>query len=54
MCALPTAMITLMDVFDSYASSDGESEYLSKAEVKNLLQKEMPELLQVPCTCGEG
>lgn len=52
--SLSEAMMTLMKVFDKYASSDDDKECLSRQEVKTLLKNEMPGLLEVPCTCGEG
>ncbi len=48
MTQLETAMAILMKTFDTYAASEGSKESLSKAEVKTLLEKELPGLLKVP------
>ncbi|XP_060886610.1 protein S100-P-like [Labrus mixtus] len=46
MSNLETAMALLMKTFDTYAGADGRKDSLSKAEVKTLLEKEMPGLLK--------
>ncbi|XP_041635908.1 protein S100-P-like [Cheilinus undulatus] len=46
MSSLETAMAILMKTFDTYAAAEGRKDSLSKAEVKTLLEKEMPGLLQ--------
>lgn len=51
MSKVETAMMLLMKTFDTYAKG---KESLSKAEAKTLLEKELPELLKVPYTHGEG
>lgn len=48
MTQLETAMAMLMRTFDTYAAADGNKDCLSKSEVKTLLEKELPALLQVP------
>ncbi|KAF1380394.1 protein S100-P [Sander lucioperca] len=46
MSQLETAMAILMKVFDQYAAADGKTGSLSKAEVKTLLEKELPQLIK--------
>nr|XP_020482685.1 protein S100-P-like [Labrus bergylta] len=46
MSNLETAMALLMKTFDTYAGAEGRKDSLSKAEVKTLLEKEMPGLLK--------
>ncbi|XP_076581444.1 protein S100-P-like [Chaetodon auriga] len=46
MTQLETAMAILMKTFDTYAASEGSKESLSKAEVKTLLEKELPGMLK--------
>ncbi|XP_034532193.1 protein S100-P-like isoform X2 [Notolabrus celidotus] len=46
MTNLETAMALLMKTFDTYAGAEGRKDSLSKAEVKTLLEKEMPGLIQ--------
>ncbi|XP_030018659.1 protein S100-P-like [Sphaeramia orbicularis] len=46
MTQLETAMAILMKTFDTYAGAEGSKESLSKAEVKTLLEKELPGLLK--------
>ncbi|XP_070849033.1 protein S100-P-like [Chaetodon trifascialis] len=46
MTQLETAMAILMKTFDTYAAAEGSKESLSKTEVKTLLEKELPGLLQ--------
>ncbi|KAM9836705.1 protein S100-P-like [Aulostomus maculatus] len=46
MTQVETAMAILMKTFDSYAGSQGSKDSLSKAEVKTLLEKELPGLLK--------
>ncbi|XP_078132276.1 protein S100-P-like [Sander vitreus] len=46
MTQLETAMAILMKVFDQYAAADGKAVSLSKAEVKTLLEKELPQLIK--------
>ncbi|NXI94152.1 S100P protein, partial [Psophia crepitans] len=45
MSQLETAMGTIIAVFDKYARSDGNNQTLSKAELKTLLEKELPNFL---------
>lgn len=40
-------MAILMNTFDTYAGADGKPDSLSKKEVKALLKKELPGLIQV-------
>lgn len=47
MTQIETAMAILMRTFDTYAASEGSKDTLSKAEVKILLEKELPGLLKV-------
>uniref|UniRef100_A0A3B3WKJ1 S100/CaBP-9k-type calcium binding subdomain domain-containing protein n=1 Tax=Poecilia mexicana TaxID=48701 RepID=A0A3B3WKJ1_9TELE len=54
MSHLEMAMATLIQTFDQYAGSDGKKSTLSKAEVKTLVEKELPGLLQVRCSPAEG
>lgn len=54
MSQLQTAMCLLIKTFDTYAGVEGSKESLSKAEAKTLLEKELPGLLKVPYTHGEG
>lgn len=54
MSQLETAMAILMKVFDQYAAADGKTGSLSKAEVKTLLEKELPQLIKVPYVCLWG
>ncbi|XP_038587567.1 protein S100-P-like [Micropterus salmoides] len=46
MTQIETAMAILMRTFDTYAASEGSKDTLSKAEVKILLEKELPGLLK--------
>ncbi|XP_041821411.1 protein S100-P-like [Chelmon rostratus] len=46
MTQLETAMAILMKTFDTYAASEGSKDSLSKAEVKTLLEKELPGLIK--------
>ncbi|XP_075890039.1 protein S100-P-like [Nelusetta ayraudi] len=46
MSQLETAMAILMNTFDTYARADGKPDSLSKKEVKALMEKELPGLLQ--------
>ncbi|XP_072232539.1 protein S100-P-like [Leuresthes tenuis] len=43
---LETAMCLLLHTFDKYASSDGKTGTLSKKEMKTMIEKELPILLQ--------
>ncbi|XP_071600107.1 protein S100-P [Heliangelus exortis] len=45
MSQLETAMGMLIAVFDKYASSDGNRNSLSKAELRSLLEKEFPNFI---------
>ncbi|XP_074759852.1 protein S100-P [Athene noctua] len=45
MSQLETAMGMTIAVFDKYAKADGNRQTLTKAELKNLLQKELPNFL---------
>lgn len=54
MTQLETAMAILMKTFDTYAASEGSKDSLSKAEVKTLLEKELPGLIKVTYISGEG
>lgn len=47
MTQLETAMAIMMNTFDTYAGADGKPDSLSKKEVKTLLEKELPGLIQV-------
>ncbi|XP_059701198.1 protein S100-P isoform X3 [Haemorhous mexicanus] len=49
MSQLETAMGMTIAVFDQYARTDGNRQTLSKAELKTLLEKELPNFLEV-CT----
>ncbi|KAM4536833.1 protein S100-P-like [Odontesthes bonariensis] len=46
MTQLETAMGILMKTFDTYAGSEGRKDTLSKAEMKTMLEKELPGLLK--------
>ncbi|XP_044040561.1 protein S100-P-like [Siniperca chuatsi] len=46
MTQLETAMAILMKTFDTYAAGEGSKDSLSKAEVKTLLERELPGLLK--------
>merc|ERR1712183_891758 len=46
MTSLETAMAILIKTFDQYASTDGDKGTLSKAEVKTLMEKELPGLMK--------
>ncbi|KAM4565031.1 protein S100-P-like [Fundulus diaphanus] len=46
MSHLEVAMATLIQTFDKYASADGKRATLSKAEVKTLMENELPGLLK--------
>lgn len=52
MSKLETAMGLLMAVFDQYAGAEGDKGTLTNSEMKTLLQKELPGLIQV--TLGPG
>ncbi|GAB0188115.1 protein S100-P [Grus americana] len=45
MSQLETAMGMIIAVFDKYAKADGNSQTLSKAELKTLLENELPNFL---------
>ncbi|KFO12107.1 Protein S100-P [Balearica regulorum gibbericeps] len=45
MSQLETAMGMIIVVFDKYAKADGNSQTLSKAELKTLLENELPNFL---------
>ncbi|NWI87096.1 S100P protein, partial [Pitta sordida] len=45
MSQLETAMGMTIAVFDKYAKTDGNRQTLSKAELKTLLEKELPNFL---------
>uniref|UniRef100_A0AAQ4R5T7 S100/CaBP-9k-type calcium binding subdomain domain-containing protein n=1 Tax=Gasterosteus aculeatus aculeatus TaxID=481459 RepID=A0AAQ4R5T7_GASAC len=53
MTQLETAMAMLMKTFDTYAAGEGSEDTLSKAEVKTLLEKELPGLLKSAKNPGE-
>uniref|UniRef100_A0AAQ4RSE6 EF-hand domain-containing protein n=1 Tax=Gasterosteus aculeatus aculeatus TaxID=481459 RepID=A0AAQ4RSE6_GASAC len=53
MTQLETAMAMLMKTFDTYAAGEGSKDTLSKAEVKTLLEKELPGLLKSAKNPGE-
>ncbi|XP_047455997.1 protein S100-P-like [Mugil cephalus] len=53
MTQLETAMTILMQTFDTYAGTDGKKDSLSKAEVRTLLEKELPGLLKSAKNQGE-
>uniref|UniRef100_A0A8C6S3N0 EF-hand domain-containing protein n=1 Tax=Neogobius melanostomus TaxID=47308 RepID=A0A8C6S3N0_9GOBI len=44
--ALPSAISTIMQVFDKYAGKDGNKDKLSKSEMKELIQAEMAPMLK--------
>ncbi|XP_041840425.1 protein MRP-126-like [Melanotaenia boesemani] len=46
MSQLETAMGLMMKVFDTYAGREGKKDTLSKAELKALLEKELPALIK--------
>ncbi|XP_058481360.1 protein S100-P-like isoform X2 [Solea solea] len=48
MTTLETAMEMLVKVFETYAKADGDKDTLTKAELKNLLEKELPCLCKRP------
>ena len=52
MSQLETAMGMTIAVFDKYAKTDGNRQTLSKAELKTLLEKELPNFLSVRKQCG--
>ncbi|XP_077357508.1 protein S100-Z-like [Festucalex cinctus] len=52
--ALELAMFTLCGVFRKYAETDGRTDTLSKAEVRLLLKKEMPQLFKAAQENQEG
>ncbi|NXV72127.1 S100P protein, partial [Atlantisia rogersi] len=45
MSQLETAMGMIIAVFDKYAKTDGNSQALTKAELRTLLEKELPNFL---------
>ncbi|XP_009955449.1 PREDICTED: protein S100-A9-like, partial [Leptosomus discolor] len=47
MSQLETAMGLTIAVFDKYAKTDGNRQTLTKAELKTLLEKELPNFLSV-------
>ncbi|XP_010282220.1 PREDICTED: protein S100-P-like [Phaethon lepturus] len=47
MSQLENAMGMTIAVFDKYAKTDGNRQTLSKAELKTLLEKELPNFLSV-------
>lgn len=46
-CLLETAIADLIKVFHSYSGKEGDKYKLSKAELKNLLQEQLPGFLEV-------
>ncbi|XP_072263244.1 protein S100-P [Pyxicephalus adspersus] len=46
MTELETAMVLVMNVFDKYACTEGKKETLTNNELKKLLEKELPGILQ--------
>ncbi|XP_075044905.1 protein S100-P-like [Mixophyes fleayi] len=46
MTELETAMAMIMDVFHRYARTEGNKNTLTKGEVKTLMEKELPGMLQ--------
>lgn len=46
MTQLETSMACLMKIFDTYAGKEGKPDTLTKAEVKTLLENELPGLLK--------
>ncbi|NXY83416.1 S100P protein, partial [Alcedo cyanopectus] len=46
MSELEIAMGMIIDIFNKYAKTDGNRQTLSKAELKTLLEKELPNFLQ--------
>ncbi|XP_028285200.1 protein S100-P-like [Parambassis ranga] len=53
MSQLETAMAIMMKTFDKYAATEGKKDTLTKGEVKTLLEKELPGLLQAAKNPGE-
>ncbi|XP_029382552.1 protein S100-P [Echeneis naucrates] len=53
MTQLETAMAIMMKTFDTYASTQGKPDTLTKAEAKTLLEKELPGLLKSAKNPGE-
>lgn len=47
MSQLETAIAILLSTFDTYAGVEGKKDTLSKAEIKVMLEKELPGLLKV-------
>ncbi|XP_070691066.1 protein S100-A1 [Pempheris klunzingeri] len=45
-CLLETAIADLIKVFHSYSGKEGDKYKLSKAELKNLLQEQLPGFLE--------
>lgn len=54
MTQLETSVACMMKVFDTYAGKEGKPDSLTKAEVKALLENELPGLLKVLLTPGEA
>ncbi|KAM9406905.1 protein S100-P-like isoform 1-T3 [Salvelinus alpinus] len=46
MSQLETAMAILLKTFDKYAGAEGNKGTLSKAELKTMIEKELPSLLK--------
>nr|XP_006629671.1 PREDICTED: protein S100-P [Lepisosteus oculatus] len=46
MSQLENAMAMIMQVFDKYASTDGKKQTLTKAELKTMMEKELPAFLK--------
>ncbi|XP_018416915.1 PREDICTED: protein S100-P-like [Nanorana parkeri] len=46
MTELETVMVLIMDVFDKYAGTEGKKETLTKTELKNLMENELPGILK--------
>ncbi|XP_028284740.1 protein S100-P-like [Parambassis ranga] len=53
MSQLQHAMIILSKTFNDYAGKEGKKDMLNKGEVKTLLEKELPSLLQEAKNPGE-
>ncbi|XP_056411072.1 protein S100-P-like [Hyla sarda] len=45
MTELETAMALLIDVFDKYASTEGNKNSLTKGELKTMMDKELPGIM---------
>ncbi|XP_063779741.1 protein S100-P [Pseudophryne corroboree] len=46
MTELETAIVMIIDVFDKYASTEGDKNSLTKGELKTLFEKELPGFIE--------